>query len=69
METVTFKVEGMSCGGCVTSITRVLQGMAGVRDADVKLDEGSARVTYDETTVTSTALRSAIEDAGYDVVG
>jgi copper chaperone len=65
METVTLKVEGMTCGGCVASVTRVLKAAPGVADAVVKLDAKSATVTFDPVRTSVSALKSAIEDAGY----
>jgi copper chaperone len=65
METVTLKVEGMTCGGCVASVTRVLTATPGVADAVVRLDAGSATVTFDPARTSVPALKSAIEDAGY----
>ena len=44
MTTVTLKVEGMSCGGCVASVTRVLTALQGVSDATVSLQAGTAQV-------------------------
>ena len=67
METVTLKVEGMTCGGCVASVTRVLKATPGVTDAVVRLDAGSATVTFDPARTSVPALKSAIEDAGYAV--
>jgi len=67
METVTLKVEGMTCGGCVASVTRVLKATAGVGDAVVHLDTRSATVTFDPARTSVSALKSAIEDAGYAV--
>jgi copper chaperone len=67
METVTLKVEGMTCGGCVASVTRVLKSTPGVNDAVVKLDSRSATVTFDPTRTSVPALKSAIEGAGYAV--
>jgi len=69
METITMNVKGMSCGGCVASVTRVLKAVPGVSDVAVQLSPGTARVTFDPATTAAPALRSAIEDAGYDVVG
>ena len=43
METIDLKIEGMTCGGCVKSVMRVLSGVAGVSAADVSLEEGRAR--------------------------
>jgi copper chaperone len=57
----------MSCGGCVASVTRVLRALPGVSDATVSLQGGTAQVTFDELRTDQTALRAAIEDAGYEV--
>ena len=67
MTTVTLKVEGMSCGGCVASVTRVLRALPGVSDATVSLQAGTAQVSFDEARTDQTALRAAIEGAGYEV--
>ena len=67
METVTLKVEGMTCGGCVASVTRVLKATPGVGDAVVRLDTRSATVTFDPVRTSVRALKSAVEDAGYAV--
>ena len=37
----------MTCEGCVASVTRSLQRVAGVQDVDVSLGEQRAKVTYD----------------------
>ena len=67
METVTLNVGGMTCGGCVASVTRALKAAPGVSDAVVKLDTKSATVTFDPARTTVPALKSAVEAAGYDV--
>ncbi len=38
METTTLKISGMTCMGCVNSVTRVLKATPGVADARVTLD-------------------------------
>lgn len=65
IETV-IRVEGMSCGGCVRSVTAALKSLSGVTDADVSLESAQARVQYDPATVSEQQLREAIEDAGFD---
>ncbi|MCC7040476.1 MAG: heavy-metal-associated domain-containing protein [Burkholderiales bacterium] len=69
MESVTMKVQGMTCGGCVASVTRVLKAVPGVADVTVTLQPGTAQVTYDPGQTGVPALRTAVEDAGYDVTG
>ena len=65
METITLKVDGMTCGGCVASVTRVLKATPGVSDAVVKLEAKSATVTFDPARTSVPALKAAIDDAGY----
>ena len=67
METITLSVQGMTCGGCVASVTRVLKAVPGVTDVSVNLQPGAARVSFDPSRTGAGALRAAIEEAGYDV--
>ncbi|MGC1819303.1 MAG: heavy-metal-associated domain-containing protein [Casimicrobiaceae bacterium] len=67
MESVKLDVQGMTCQGCVASVTRVLKAVPGVADAAVTLQPGAATVTFDPTRTNVTALGAAIRDAGYDV--
>lgn len=66
METTTIKVKGMTCGGCVASVERVLRELEGVGKVAVSLENGEASVEFDRARVKPEALRAAIEDAGYD---
>ncbi|MCC6867822.1 MAG: heavy-metal-associated domain-containing protein [Burkholderiales bacterium] len=67
METITMNVQGMTCGGCVASVTRVLKALPGVVDVTVTLTPGTANVSFDPAQTGVSALRTAVEDAGYDV--
>ena len=67
METITMNVKGMSCGGCVASVTRVLKAVPGVSDVAVTLQPGAAKVTFDPARTQAGELRAAVEGAGYDV--
>ena len=58
------KVEGMSCNHCVASVKKALEGIDGVREADVSLEDKSARVELDKD-LADEALVKAVEDAGY----
>ncbi|HVE49777.1 MAG TPA: heavy-metal-associated domain-containing protein [Casimicrobiaceae bacterium] len=69
METVNLDVQGMTCGGCVASVKRVLASLPGVENVDVTLKPGRASVAFDPSRVTVQALRKAIASAGYDVAG
>ncbi len=65
METAVLKVKGMTCGGCVKSVTSVLRSVAGVNSAEVSLERGEARVIYDPARTDLARLKEAVEDAGY----
>ncbi len=66
METMVLKVKGMSCGGCVKSVTNVLQGLPGVAKAEVSLEKGEAVVDYDAGKVGREQMAAAIADAGFE---
>lgn len=65
MDTKTISISGMSCGHCVTAVSKALAGVAGVVVEKVAI--GSATVGV-ESEGALAAAESAITDAGYDVV-
>lgn len=67
METVTMTVKGMTCDGCVRSVTKALSAINGVQEAKVDLQAQKASVTFDSAKTNLAALKEAVEDAGYDV--
>jgi copper chaperone len=67
MDNVSFDVRGMTCGGCVASVKRVLTALPGVSSVDVTLTPGKANVAFDPAQVSVDQLRDAVENAGYDV--
>jgi copper chaperone len=69
MQTEQLKITGMTCGGCTSKLTHVLEAVSGVRDVEVTLSTGEATVQYDERQTTPQQLRSAIVGAGYGVNG
>ena len=66
METTIVKVNGMKCGGCVKSVTNVLQELPGVARADVSLERGEARIEYDPAKLGIDVMKLAINDAGFE---
>ncbi len=69
MENVTLKVDGMTCGGCVASVERVLKAVPGVVAVKVQLSPGLAEVNFDPARTQVAALKTAVEAAGYDIAG
>lgn len=67
MKIQLLKVTGMTCSGCVQSITRALKAVAGVDEVQVNLATGEASVQFDETLATSAQLLVAVSTAGFGV--
>ena len=65
MQTLTFDVQGMTCGGCTGSVQRALGKIAGVGHAAVSLSPGKATVEVDPTRVTHNEIEAAISSLGY----
>jgi copper chaperone len=65
METVV-KIKGMTCQGCVRSVTRVLEQVPGVASVQVSLERGEAALDYDGTRANLADFRKAVEGAGFE---
>lgn len=69
MNTITFEVKDMSCGHCVSSITKAVQAIDPA--AAVQADLGAHRVRIDSARASPADLelmRGAIEEAGFTPV-
>jgi copper chaperone len=67
MNARTYTVEGMTCEHCVHAITGEVSKVPGV--ADVTVDLTGRTVAVRGETVDERAVRAAIDEAGYTVVG
>ena len=67
MRTEHLKVTGMSCDGCVISVTKALNAVDGIDNVSVSLDQDEATVCYDDYVTTQALLKSAVVAAGYGV--
>ena len=65
MQTLSFDVSGMTCGGCTGSVQRALSKIDGVSNAEVTLHPGVASVVVDPERVTSSQIEAAITGLGY----
>jgi P-type Cu+ transporter len=65
IEIVSFPVEGMTCASCVNRITRFLEHVDGVADANVNLASESATVRFDPGRASLDDLTAAVDAAGY----
>ena len=65
MQTFSFDVSGMTCGGCTGSVQRALSKIEGVSHAEVTLRPGTATVVTDSERVTPSQIVSAISALGF----
>lgn len=63
---ITFEVNDMTCGHCVSTITKALK--ATDRDAKVEIDLTSHRVQVQPASADAEELAEAIKEAGYTPV-
>jgi copper chaperone CopZ len=63
----TYIVAGMTCEHCVASVSEEVSEVAGVERVDVDLATGRLEVTGER--VSADAVRAAVAEAGYEVVG
>lgn len=66
METRTYRVNGMTCGGCAKHVEKALRKVAGVQAASVDVAKGVAIV---EGSATVEDMASSVAEAGYELVG
>jgi len=63
--TVTIPVEGMVCASCTARVKKALKSIDGVTDAEVSLENHTARVQYVEGKISPEQLVAAINHLGY----
>lgn len=57
-----FKVDSMTCGGCVSAVTRILKGVDPAAKVDVDL---ASKQVHVESSKPREELAAALRDGGY----
>jgi len=65
METKSYRIAGMTCGGCAKHVEKALRAVAGVTEATVDAAKGTARV---EGSASFEAMAASVAKAGYDMI-
>lgn len=68
MSTAVFSVSGMSCGHCEKSVSQELGALPGVTGVSADAKAGTVTVSS-ETPLDDDAVRAAVDEAGYQLVG
>ena len=63
---IAFEVKDMTCGHCVSTITKALK--AADKDAKVQIDLATHRVQVEPVSADAEEFAEAIKDAGYSPV-
>jgi len=66
--TSTYSVKGMTCGHCVNAVSTEIGALPGVTGVDVDLTSGAVTVTSEQP-LDPGAVRAAVDEAGYELVG
>lgn len=69
MTTTTLKIDGMTCGHCVSSVTEELSEIPGVTSVDVDLHAGGTSPVSitSERELSPEEISAAVTEAGYTV--
>ena len=62
------KIDGMTCGNCVSKVKTALEKTTGVKSADVSLETNTAVVVYDDSKTDEASLKKAVNSTGFKVV-
>jgi copper chaperone CopZ len=65
LDTVTLRIEGMTCGGCTLATRKVLERLDGVTSADVSYEKKQAVVIHDPAKVTIAQMIAAVATLKY----
>ncbi|MFJ6415286.1 heavy-metal-associated domain-containing protein [Paeniglutamicibacter sp. NPDC091659] len=69
-QNITLKIDGMTCGHCVASVTEELNEVPGVSNVEVFLSAGGTSTATITTSapVENSVLEAAVTEAGYTLV-
>src|SRR5882672_10279021 len=68
LKIATFGISGMHCASCSVRNERTLNKLKGVRSASVNLATHSARVEFDASVLSESAIHQAVVEGGYGVL-
>jgi Cu+-exporting ATPase len=63
---LTLDVRGMTCASCVAHVEGALKELPGVQEAVVNLGLGTARVVYIPGVVSTSTMKHAVHEVGYE---
>lgn len=64
-QTLTLKLDGMSCAACANNIEKVLRNLNGIEDCSVNFGAEQATVQFNPDQIQPAAVAASIGAAGY----
>jgi len=71
MTTTVYKVQGMTCGHCVSAVTSEISALGGVSEVTIDLNSGAVSDVHviSAAALDEAAVRAAVDEAGFELVG
>lgn len=69
METRTYNIEGMTCGGCTGSLEKLLQQETGIETASASHEDNNCKVTLDPAQISDERIAEITDKAGFEFKG
>jgi len=69
LQTDSFFVTGMQCGGCTIKLSLALRMLAGVDDVQISLASGEVTVVYDAALVSPARIQETVIGTGFGTAG
>lgn len=69
VETATFDISGMSCGGCEEHVNHAVNELRGIVEVRADYMYAKASVKFDRTRTSIEDIKAAIDKTGYKVTG
>ena len=64
----SFKVTGMSCASCASSVERILSKLDGVEEVTVNLSDSTAQIRFNEKMITPALMNKILSEVGYGLI-
>lgn len=67
IQSITFEIEGMTCGGCEAHVENDVNKLPGIIKINASYEDANAKVAFDQTKVNLATIEDAINGTGYIV--
>ncbi|MEW5951651.1 MAG: heavy-metal-associated domain-containing protein [Elusimicrobia bacterium] len=68
MKNLIIKIKGLKCSGCCASLKSALEEKEGIISAEISLEKGEAKITYDEKIIGEDLIEKTIKENGREVI-